>query len=141
MHNPTLTMTLLKSIKAFIDDVAMSAGEKSLPFPVLLQRAQSQLQWWTQLVCSSGSALNLSNCYCALYLWLPDKDGILCPFDNDLTDSQIQVDPLVPSQTIPVLLLHVGTRYLSIYVTRSGATKPMEDHVWSKALLYTSAFQ
>jgi len=37
MHDPTLTMTLLKSIKVFIDDVAMSAGGQSLPFPVLIQ--------------------------------------------------------------------------------------------------------
>jgi len=77
MHDPTLTMTLLKSIKAFIDDVAMSAGGKSHPFPVILQRAQSQLQWWTQLVCSSGGTLNPTKCYCAPYLWTPDKDGIL----------------------------------------------------------------
>jgi len=56
-------------------------------------------------------------------------------------ESQIQVDPLVPSQTIPILSLDMGTRYLGIYVTCSSATKPMEDHVWSKALLYTSAFQ
>jgi len=34
-----------------------------------------------------------------------------------------------------------GTRYLGIYVTRTGDTKPMQDHIWWMALLYTKAFQ
>jgi len=141
MNDPTITMTIFKSIKAFIDDVAMSAGGQSTPFPVLIQRAQSQLQWWNQLVRSSGGALNPAKCCCAPYLWKPDKDGILRPSDADPAESRIQADPLLPDQTIPVLPLQAGTRYLGIYVTRSGATKPMEDHVWGKALRYTSAFQ
>jgi len=116
--------------------------EGSLLFPVIIQHApQSQLQWWNQLVHSSGGTLNPTKCCCALYHWQPNKDGILCPSDLDPAGSLIQIDPLVPSQTIPMLALHEGTCYLGIYVTRSGATKPMEDHVWSKALLYTCAFQ
>jgi len=141
IHDPTLTITIIKSIKAFIDDVAMSAGDESTPFQDLIQRAQSQLQWWNQLVRSSGGALNPSKCYCALYHWKPDNDGILRQHDPDPTTTLIRADPLNPMQHIPILPLHAGTRYLGIYVTRSGATKPMEDHVWSKATLYTKAFQ
>jgi len=141
IQDPTLTITILKSIKAFIDDVAMSAGDTSLSFQELIQRAQSQLQWWNQLVRSSGGALNPTKCYCALYHWQPDKDGILRPSDPDPATTVIRVDPLNPTQQIPALPLNAGTRYLGIYVTRSGVTKPMEDHVWNKALLYTKAFQ
>jgi len=77
MHDPTMTICILKSIKAFIDDVAMSASDESTSFPALVQKAQSQLQWWNQLVRSSRGALNPSKCYCAIYHWQPDKDGIL----------------------------------------------------------------
>jgi len=86
-------------------------------------------------------ALNLTKYCCALYHWCPNKDSILHPSCLDPADSLIQVDLLVSSQTIPMLTLHEGTCYLSIYITHSGTMKPMEDHVWSKAILYTCAFQ
>jgi len=140
MHDPTLTMLILKSIKAFIDDVAMSAGGHTT-FPDLVHQAQAQLQWWTQLVQSSGSALNPKKCCCAVYHWTPDKNGILRPSDPPLDLVTILSDPNTPNQPIPLLALHEGTRYLGIYVTWSGATKPMEDHVWNVAMNYTRAFQ
>jgi len=34
-----------------------------------------------------------------------------------------------------------GIRYLGVYITGDRNTKPMEDHLWEKALQYTSAFQ
>jgi len=136
-----LTITILKSIKAFIDDVAMSASNESLSFQELVQKAQSQLQWWNQLVRSSGGALNPSKCYCAIYHWQPDKDGILRQTEPDPTTSLLWAEPINNAQPIPLLLLHEGTWYLGIYVTWSGATKPMEDHVWMKAITYTRAFQ
>jgi len=117
IQDPTLTITILKSIKACIDDVVMSAGDTSCPFQDLVQRAQSQLQWWNQLVQSSGSALNPSKCYCAIYHWQPNKDGILHQNDPDPATSLIRADPLNPTQQIPLLPLNVGTRYLGIYIT------------------------
>jgi len=72
LHNPTLTMKIIKSIKAFIDDVAMSAGAQNLSFPQIVAKVQNQL-----LVQSSGSALNPKKCCCTFYYWNPDKDGIL----------------------------------------------------------------
>jgi len=58
LHDPTLTLQIIKSIKAFIDNVAMSAGNMCIPFLQLVEWAQSQLHWWNHLVQSSGRALN-----------------------------------------------------------------------------------
>jgi len=76
-----------------------------------------------------------------MYYWEPDKNGILRPADPDPDLLQIRPDPTTPTQTIPVLTAQEGTRYLGIYVTRNGHTKPMEDHVWKKAVVYTQAMQ
>jgi len=138
MQDPTLTMTIFKSIKAFIDDVEMSAGH--LPLHALVQRVQDQLQWWHQLVRASGGALNPTKCVGALYYWQPDKDGILRTSDTP-EPTTISVSPDAASPIIPMLRLNEGTRYLGIYLTRTGNTKPMEDHIWHKAVLYTRAFQ
>jgi len=66
LHDPTLTLQIIKSIKAFIDDVAMSASDQNLPFPQVVEQAQHQLHWWTSLVQSSGGALNPKKMLCAL---------------------------------------------------------------------------
>jgi len=34
-----------------------------------------------------------------------------------------------------------GTRYLGLYLTTNRNTKPMESHLWDKAVVYTKAFQ
>jgi len=112
-----------------------------MPFNDLIHRAQTQLQWWTKLVQSSGGELNPTKCCCAIYHWSPDTNGILRPSDPPSESTTILSDPTQPNQKIPILALNEGTRYLGIYVTRSGATKPMEDHVWKTATTYTRAFQ
>jgi len=61
LQDPTLTMQIIKSIKAFIDDMAMSTSDTCIQFPQLVELAQSQLHWWNHLVQSSGGALNPKN--------------------------------------------------------------------------------
>jgi len=53
----------------------------------------------------------------------------------------IQLGPQSPTSTIPILMPNEGTQYLGIYITQNRTTKPMEDNVWKKAVLYTRAFQ
>jgi len=77
LHDPTMTLQLIKSIKAFIDDVAMSAVDTDVQFQQLVEQAQSQLHWWNRLIQSSGGALNPTKCCCAFYYWQPDTHGIL----------------------------------------------------------------
>jgi len=141
IKDPTLTITVFKSLKAFIDDVAMSVGGDQASFETLTEQAATQLQWWTQLVQASGGALNPTKCCCALYTWTPDAAGIL-RLDTS-AQNEIKIAPCNqnPQQTIQVLKPNEGTRYLGIYVTRTGNTQPMQDHIWRKALLYTKAFQ
>jgi len=92
------------------------------------------------LIQASGGALNPQKCCCALYHWMPDTTGILSPSTVDPTIN-IAPCPQKPQQTIQVLKPNKGTRYLGIYVTRSGNTQSMQNNVWSKALIYTKAFQ
>jgi len=64
-------------MKTFIDDVTMSVGGNESSFKNLIQQAQTQLQWWTQLIQASSSALNPQKCCCTIYTWHPDTSGIL----------------------------------------------------------------
>jgi len=57
INDPTLTLQIVKSLKAFIDDVAMSISGENVPFTQMIQQAQTNLQWWTQLMQASGGAL------------------------------------------------------------------------------------
>jgi len=59
----------------------------------------------------------------------------------DPAEVDIRIQTLQTTQQIHILALHEGAQYLGIYVTRSGNTKPMEDHLWKAAVLYTKAFQ
>jgi len=136
----TLTLTVFKSMKAFIDDVAMLTGGDHLSFEQLTQQAKTQLQWWNNLIRASGGALNPTKCCCAPYTWTPDTAGIL-RLDTTVNDAVIAPCPNQLQQTIPVLKPNKGTRYLGIYVTCTCNTKPMQDQIWQKALLYTKAFQ
>jgi len=72
-----LTLIIVKSLKAFIDDVAMSAGSTLMSLPELATHAQHQLQWWHDLIQASGGDLNPKKCCCAIYSWKPNKFGIL----------------------------------------------------------------
>jgi len=138
--DPTLTLTVIKSLKAFIDDVAMSVGGEA-SITTLTERAQAQLQWWNSLIQATGGALNPQKCVYALYTWKPDTFGILRL--ASMADEEITIAPCTqqPNQSIRPLGLNEGTRYLGVYVTRSGTTQPMEHHIWQKVVLYTQAFQ
>jgi len=47
-------------------------------FNTLQQQAQTQLQWWAELVQVTGGELNPKKCCGLVYAWKPDKNGILC---------------------------------------------------------------
>jgi len=132
-------MTIVKSLKSFINDVAMSVGGDAPSFDHLVQCAQTQLQWWTQLIRASGGQLNPQKCYCTTYTWVPDQAGILCLS----LPAEVNISPCSQNlqQTIPVLKPHEGTQYLGVYLTSNGDTKPMQHQLWRKAILYTEAFQ
>jgi len=118
----------------------MSAYDPSEDIVILIARAQNQLQWWSQLIQATGGALNPKKCQAAIYTWNPDKNGIL-RLHAQPNDDQIIPDPQQPQEQLQILKPHEGTRYLGVYVTMNGSTKPMESHLWKKALLYTKAFQ
>jgi len=141
ISDPMLTLIVIKSLKAFIDDVTMSAGGTSTSLPELATHAQHQLQWWHNLIQVLGGALNTKKCCCAIYAWTPDKLGILCVAAPDPDEVAITLQAQTTSQKLTVLAPHEGTQYLGIYVTHNGATKLMGDHIWKKAVLYTMAFQ
>jgi len=61
IHNPSLTLQIIKSLKAFIDNVAMSANGNNATFQAMIQQAQFQLQWWHQLIQAMGGSLNPRN--------------------------------------------------------------------------------
>jgi len=44
ISDPTLTLTIIKSLKAFIDDITMLADGHSVPLPTLAYQVQHQLQ-------------------------------------------------------------------------------------------------
>jgi len=107
--DPTLTMTIVKSLKAFIDNMAMSVGGKSIPFDNLVQTAQMQLQWWTQLLQASGRELNPKKCCCTIYDWKPDTSGILRFSPPSPNAIAISLYPTQPNQTIQILKPNEGT--------------------------------
>jgi len=141
LSDPLNSLTILCSLKAFIDDVVLHAmTNMQTPYPILQQQAQSQLQWWNQIVGVTGGALNHKKCCAIAYHWTPDKHGILTlstPANND----SITLDDTHNPQLITTIPLHQGTRYLGLLTTRDQNTKPMEQHIWQKALTYTAAFQ
>ncbi len=105
--NPTLTLMIVKSLKAFINDVAMLVGGDAPSFNQLIQRAQTQLQWWMQLIRASGGELNSQKCYCMTYTWAPNEAGIL----RQSAPVAVTISPCSqnPQQTIPVLKPNKGT--------------------------------
>jgi len=78
MHDPTTLISIIRSLKAFIDDVVLHATARPTEdFATLQQRAQTQLSWWAQLVQVTGGELNPKKCCGLVYQWSPDKHGIL----------------------------------------------------------------
>jgi len=142
MHDPTTTVTILRSLKAFINDVVLHATDPTAGnTDELISRAQTRLRWWNQLVQVMGGALNPKKCCGMLYQWHPDKHGILCLSKPDLNQTAITVSDKRHDQPIKILLPHEGTQYLGLYLTTDRNTNPMENHLWEKAVVYTRAFQ
>jgi len=138
---PTATIEVLKSLKAFIDDVAMSVYTDSSSFDSLVQCTQEQVQWWNGLIRATGGALNPNKCCCMVYTWAPDKFGILRPNPPPPAATTIAVVDQPNSPLIPVLSPTERTQYLGIYLNQLGTATPMEGHLWKKALWYTTALQ
>jgi len=131
----------MQSIKAFINDVVMTAETPNLDLTEIVAQAQDQLTWWNQLIQVTGGALNPNKCCYAFYHWQPDKFGILRlkpPPDNV---SKLTLSLSGQTENIPILSMNEGTRYLGVYVAPSGSTKTMETQLWKKAVSYTKAFQ
>jgi len=142
MHDPPTLITIQRSLKAFIDDVvlhATSMNDENLA--TLQQRMQTQLQWWAQLVQVTGGQLNPKKCCGLLYNWEPDKHGILRLQQLDIPPDFLALRTTTDIQSIPIPKNEAGTRYLGLYLTIDRNTKPMEQHLWKKALIYTTAFR
>jgi len=107
----------------------------------LQQQVQTQLQWWVQLVQVTGGKLNPNKCCGLLYNWEPDKHGILRLQQPDLPMDFLLLQTITDTQSIPIPKNAEGTRYLGLYLTVDRNTKPMEQHLWKKALIYTTAFR
>jgi len=142
MSDPTTTLEIIRSLKAFIDDVTLHAtAPNAAAIDDLLSSAQSKLRWWNQLVQVTGGALNPKKCCGMLYQWLPDSKGILRLSKQVHQHPTITVSDDRPDQNVRILPPKEGTRYLGLYLTTDRNTKPMEDHLWTKAVTYTQAFQ
>ncbi len=140
IQDPTKNLKLVKSIKAFIDDVAMSVNTQTNSIQDLAHQAQNQLRWWNDLIRVTGGELNPSKCCGAIAAWQPDKFGILRPAyleHNEICMTLTDTD----TQQIPMLQRSEGTRYLGIYIAPDGTMKTMETQLWKKANLYTIALQ
>jgi len=141
INNPTCNLELIRSLKAFINDVVIHAtSNPNKTLKDLQNRAKIQLEWWAQLVKVTGGALNPKKCCRIVYQWEPDKHGILCLIQPQLPTDYILIPNKNAQHPIPVPKVSKGTRYLGIYITANQNTKPMEQHLWNKALLYTQAF-
>jgi len=142
MHDPTMMIKIICSLKAFIDNIVLHANDPTAgTIDKLISNAQTKLCWWNQLVQVTGGALNPKKCCGMLYQWEPDTKGILClctPAKNQPTISLSDDDH---TQLIHILPPSTRTRYLGIYLMTDHNMKPIENHLWEKTLLYTQAFQ
>jgi len=78
LQDPTSLLAVTRSLKAFINNVVIhTTNNNETDLQLLQQKALSQLQWWDKLVQVMGSALKPKKCDTFLYLWTPDKQGIL----------------------------------------------------------------
>ncbi len=89
----------------------------------------------------TGGELNPKKCCGLIYTWEPDKNGILRIKQPDLPTEFLTLTTNGNTQPIPISDNHAGTRYLGLYITVDRNTTPMEQHLWKKALLYTTAFR
>ncbi len=141
MTDPMKNLTILCSLKAFIDNVVLHASANPpMTYETLKQQAQDQLQWWNKLVKVMGGSLNHKKCCTITYHWTPDRHGILTlstPNDHNMITLKGNNNP----QPITNIPLNQGTQYLGLYITGDRNTKPMEQNHWQKALKYTATFQ
>jgi len=101
---------------------------------------QSHLMWWAKLVKVTGGDLNPNKCCGLLYNWEPDKWGIFQLKPPQIPHNFLSIHTGNQPQTIPMIDPKAGTRYLGIYLTINRSTTPMEQHLLTKAMLYTMAF-
>jgi len=142
LQDPTKAIIILRSLKAFIDDVVLHASEGPYAtFETLRDRAAIQIQWWEQLVQVTGGSLNPKKCCAIMYSWNPDKSGILRLCKSLPDAASIPTSPDNSRTPIRLARMDEGIRYLGVYITGDRSSKPMEDHLWEKALRYTLAFQ
>ncbi len=141
IQDPTKNLEVVKSIKAFIDDVAMSAGTANNTNQDLAKVAQKQLRWWDALIKVTGGELNPSKCCGVITQWQPDKFGILRQIHPEHNAIKITLSDMAPTQQIPILPKSEGTRYLGVYIAPDGTMETMENQIWKKATLYTIALQ
>jgi len=91
LTNPLKAITIMQSLKAFINDVVLHVADGPLaPFPKLVQHASEQVQWWDQLVKVTGSSSNTKKCCTIAYKWTPDPHSIL-----QLTVTKTPRDPII----------------------------------------------
>jgi len=69
------------------------------------------------------------------------KQGILQLSSPKLEPNTLALSLDKPNKTIPINACQDGTRYLRLYLTTDHNTKPLEAHLWQKALVFTLAFQ
>jgi len=141
LSNPMTALTILQSLKTFINDVVLhTMANPQTTYNTLQQQAQNQLRWWNQLVKVTGGSLNHKKCCTIAYQWKPDRHGILTLSQPDKINTITLKDTHNP-QPIATIPLHQGIRYLGLYITGDCNTKLMEQHLWQKALTYTATFQ
>ncbi len=75
-----------------------------------------------------------------LCAWEPDKRGILKLNPHDSSQMPITLEHSYSAQVISILKLQNITCHLRLYITTDWNTKPMEQHLWQTATLYTAAF-
>jgi len=75
------------------------------------------------------------------YMGAPDKHGVLKLQQPDTPPDFLSLPTGMSTQSIPINKPHDGTRYLGLYITANWNTVPMEQHLWNKALLYTTALR
>jgi len=142
LRDPTTTIEIIRSLKAFIDDVVLHAADPANgDINEIATKAQTQLRWRNQLVEVTGGTLNLKKCCGMLYQWAPDKHGILHLCESTVHAPPITLSDADHSPPIPLLKLNEGTRYLGLYLTTNCDITPMESYLWDKAVVYTKAFQ
>jgi len=141
LNDPTTLIQIQCSLKAFIDNVVLHATVlHKAPLHDLQNQAQEKICWWNQLVKVTGGELNPLKCCGLLYTWEPDQCRILQLKQPDPPAMFISLEPGIAQPTIAINKNHEGTHYLGLYITADQNTKPMENHLWKKALTYTTAF-